>query len=102
LKCIFLDHPDTALNEYGARGLGEIGLTGVAPALAMAVYHASGVRVRELPIQSKIYCKLPHKSIVYFAKRRALRGKFGMQGSFAFVNSGSDEDPSVRLSCNLT
>jgi xanthine dehydrogenase YagR molybdenum-binding subunit len=50
-ECIFLDHPDAALNEYGARGLGEIGLTGVAPALAMAVYHASGVRVRELPIR---------------------------------------------------
>lgn len=51
MDCVFLEHPDLVLNEYGARGLGEIGLTGVAPALAMAVYHACGVRVRELPIR---------------------------------------------------
>jgi len=47
----FLDYPDTELNELGARGVGEIGLAGVAPAIASAVYHASGVRVRELPIE---------------------------------------------------
>ena len=51
LECIFLDHPDLVLNEYGARGIGEIGITGVASALAMATYHATGVRVRELPIR---------------------------------------------------
>jgi xanthine dehydrogenase YagR molybdenum-binding subunit len=47
----FLDHPDLALNEYGARGVGEIGLAGVAPAITAAVYHATGVRVRELPVR---------------------------------------------------
>jgi xanthine dehydrogenase YagR molybdenum-binding subunit len=47
----FLDYPDMILNPYGARGLGEIGLAGVAPAITAAVYHATGVRVRELPIQ---------------------------------------------------
>jgi xanthine dehydrogenase YagR molybdenum-binding subunit len=47
----FLDYPDTVLNEYGARGIGEIGLTGCASALTMATYHATGVRVRELPIR---------------------------------------------------
>jgi xanthine dehydrogenase YagR molybdenum-binding subunit len=46
LDCIFLDYPDTTLNEYGARGIGEIGLTGCASAVAAAVYHATGVRVR--------------------------------------------------------
>jgi len=51
MDCIFLDYPDTVLNEYGARGVGEIGLTGVASALASAVYHATGVRVRNLPIR---------------------------------------------------
>jgi len=51
LECIFLDHPDTVLGEYGARGIGEIGLTGVASALTMATYHATGIRVRELPIR---------------------------------------------------
>jgi xanthine dehydrogenase YagR molybdenum-binding subunit len=51
LDCIFLDFPDTKLNSYGARGVGEIGLTGCASAVASAVYHATGVRVRELPIR---------------------------------------------------
>ena len=51
MDCIFLDYPDLALNEYGARGVGEIGLTGVASALAAATYHAIGVRVRDLPIR---------------------------------------------------
>lgn len=51
LECIFLDHPDKVMGEYGARGIGEIGLTGVASALAMATYHATGVRVRDLPIR---------------------------------------------------
>ncbi|MBA3913962.1 MAG: xanthine dehydrogenase family protein molybdopterin-binding subunit [Acidobacteriales bacterium] len=51
LECVFLDYPDPVLNEYGARGIGEIGLTGCASALAMATYHATGVRVRKLPIQ---------------------------------------------------
>ena len=50
MDCIFLDYPDTVLNEYGARGIGEIGLTGVASALTSATYHATGVRVRDLPI----------------------------------------------------
>lgn len=47
----FLDYPDTELNELGARGIGEIGLAGIAAAIAGAVYHATGVRVRELPIK---------------------------------------------------
>lgn len=47
----FLDYPDTNLNELGARGVGEIGLAGMASAIAAAVYHATGVRVRTLPIE---------------------------------------------------
>lgn len=47
----FLDYPDLVMNEYGARGVGEIGLAGVAPAITAAVYHATGVRVRELPVR---------------------------------------------------
>jgi xanthine dehydrogenase YagR molybdenum-binding subunit len=47
----FIDIPDDVMGEYGARGLGEIGLAGVAPALTAAVYHATGVRVRSLPIR---------------------------------------------------
>jgi xanthine dehydrogenase YagR molybdenum-binding subunit len=46
----FLNYPDTEVNPLGARGIGEIGLAGVAAAIAAATYHATGVRVRELPI----------------------------------------------------
>ncbi|MYL23769.1 molybdopterin-dependent oxidoreductase [Halomonas alkaliantarctica] len=45
-----LDYPDFRFNEFGARGIGEIGLTGIAPAIANAVYHATGKRIRDLPI----------------------------------------------------
>jgi xanthine dehydrogenase YagR molybdenum-binding subunit len=51
LDVTFLDYPDLIVNEYGARGIGEIGMAGVAPAIASAVYHATGVRARELPIR---------------------------------------------------
>ena len=47
----FLDFPDPAMGEFGARGVGEIGLAGVAAAITAAVYHATGVRVRELPVK---------------------------------------------------
>jgi xanthine dehydrogenase YagR molybdenum-binding subunit len=46
----FLDYPDPVVNEFGARGIGEIGLAGIAAAITSAVYHATGVRVRELPV----------------------------------------------------
>ena len=51
LDVTFLDFPDYIVNEYGARGIGEIGMAGVAPAITAAVYHATGIRVRELPIR---------------------------------------------------
>jgi xanthine dehydrogenase YagR molybdenum-binding subunit len=47
----FLDYPDYELNALGARGVGEIGLAGVAAAITNAVYHATGVRVRDLPVK---------------------------------------------------
>ena len=46
----FLDFPDKEINELGARGIGEIGLAGIAAAITDAVHHATGVRVRELPV----------------------------------------------------
>ncbi|HTQ81152.1 MAG TPA: xanthine dehydrogenase family protein molybdopterin-binding subunit [Thermoanaerobaculia bacterium] len=46
----FIDAPDPVINTLGCRGVGEIGITGVAAAIANAVYHATGKRVRELPI----------------------------------------------------
>jgi xanthine dehydrogenase YagR molybdenum-binding subunit len=45
----FLNIPDDHA-PYGARGIGEIGITGAAAAIANAVYHATGKRVRDLPI----------------------------------------------------
>ena len=50
IEVILLDHPDYALNEFGVRGIGEIGTTGLAAAVANAVYHATGKRIRQLPI----------------------------------------------------
>ena len=47
----FLDYPDKELNQLGARGIGEIGLAGIAAAITAATHHATGVRVRELPIR---------------------------------------------------
>ena len=47
----FLDYPDYKLNSLGVRGVGEIGLAGVAAAITSAVYHATGMRVRNLPVR---------------------------------------------------
>jgi xanthine dehydrogenase YagR molybdenum-binding subunit len=47
----FIEYPDFNLNTLGARGVGEIGLAAIAAALTNAVCHATGVRVRELPLK---------------------------------------------------
>ncbi len=46
----FLNKPDPYISPMGARGIGEIGITGITAAIANAIYHATGKRVRELPI----------------------------------------------------
>jgi xanthine dehydrogenase YagR molybdenum-binding subunit len=51
IEVYFVDFPDKEINEVGARGIGEIGLTGIAAAITAAVHHATGVRVRELPVK---------------------------------------------------
>jgi xanthine dehydrogenase YagR molybdenum-binding subunit len=50
IEIAFVEHPDLIFNSLGVRGMGEIGIVGVAAAVANAVYHASGRRVRDLPI----------------------------------------------------
>lgn len=50
-EVIFLDKPDTIISPIGARGIGEIGITGITAAIVNAVYHATGIRVRDLPIR---------------------------------------------------
>lgn len=47
----FVEERDTEVNPIGVKGLGEIGITGVVAAIANAVWHATGRRVRELPIR---------------------------------------------------
>jgi xanthine dehydrogenase YagR molybdenum-binding subunit len=56
IQVIFVDEPDQVINPLGVKGLGEIGIVGVAAAIANAVYHATGTRVRDLPITlDKLY-----------------------------------------------
>ena len=50
IKVIFVDEPDEMINPLGIKGLGEIGIVGVPAAIANAVYHATGRRIRSLPI----------------------------------------------------
>jgi xanthine dehydrogenase YagR molybdenum-binding subunit len=50
IDVIMVEEEDLHVNEVGAKGLGEIGITGSVAAIANAVYHATGKRIRELPI----------------------------------------------------
>jgi xanthine dehydrogenase YagR molybdenum-binding subunit len=57
IKVIFVEEPDDIINPLGIKGVGEIGIVGVAAAIANAVYHATGKRVRDLPITlDKLQC----------------------------------------------
>lgn len=51
IEVIFVNEPDETINPLGIKGLGEIGIVGVAAAIANAIYHATGKRVRDLPIR---------------------------------------------------
>jgi xanthine dehydrogenase YagR molybdenum-binding subunit len=51
LQAILVDEKDSVVNALGVKGVGEIGITGTAGAIANAVYHATGVRVRNAPIR---------------------------------------------------
>ncbi len=50
IDVIFVEEKDDEINPLGVKGVGEIGIVGVAAAVANAVYHATGKRVRDLPI----------------------------------------------------
>jgi xanthine dehydrogenase YagR molybdenum-binding subunit len=47
----WIDEEDSELNPMGSKGIGEIGIVGTAAAVANAVHHATGIRVRDLPIR---------------------------------------------------
>jgi xanthine dehydrogenase YagR molybdenum-binding subunit len=53
LEAHFVEEEDPHVNPLGVKGLGEIALVGMAPAIANAVFHATGKRVRTLPIRIK-------------------------------------------------
>jgi xanthine dehydrogenase YagR molybdenum-binding subunit len=50
IEVIFVEEPDPEVTPLGVKGLGEIGIVGTAAAVANAIYHATGKRVRSLPI----------------------------------------------------
>jgi xanthine dehydrogenase YagR molybdenum-binding subunit len=50
IEAIWVDERDDHVNPIGVKGIGEIGITGAAAAVANAVFHATGKRVRDLPI----------------------------------------------------
>lgn len=50
IQVTFVGEPDFNFNPAGVRGVGEIGITGVSAAIANAIYHATGKRIRDLPI----------------------------------------------------
>lgn len=52
IETVFVPEEDTIVNPLGVKGLGELGMVGIPAAIANAVYHATGKRIRELPITS--------------------------------------------------
>jgi xanthine dehydrogenase YagR molybdenum-binding subunit len=50
IDVIFVDEKDDEINPLGIKGVGEIGIVGTAAAIANAIYHATGKRIRDLPI----------------------------------------------------
>jgi xanthine dehydrogenase YagR molybdenum-binding subunit len=51
LEAHFVEEEDPHINLLGVKGIGEVAIVGMAPAIANAVYHATGKRVRDLPVR---------------------------------------------------
>ncbi|MGH7469237.1 MAG: hypothetical protein ACRENP_14875, partial [Longimicrobiales bacterium] len=58
LDAVFVEEHDAHVNALGVKGVAELTCVGVAPAIANAVFHATGLRVRELPITSDKLLKM--------------------------------------------
>ena len=50
LEVLFVEEKDKVVNELGVKGVGEIGIVGMPPAIANAIFHATGKRINDLPI----------------------------------------------------
>jgi xanthine dehydrogenase YagR molybdenum-binding subunit len=60
IEAAWIDEDDLHVNPMGAKGIGEIGIVGTAAAVANAVHHATGIRIRDLPITpAKLIDHLP-------------------------------------------
>jgi xanthine dehydrogenase YagR molybdenum-binding subunit len=66
IEATWIDEHDPHYNPMGAKGAGEIGIVGVAAAIANAIHHATGIRIRELPITID-------KLLAYRLERAAIR-----------------------------
>lgn len=66
IEAHWLDEEDSRLNPMGSKGIGEIGIVGTAAAIGNAVHHATGVRLRELPLT-------PDRVLTGLLERRAQR-----------------------------
>jgi xanthine dehydrogenase YagR molybdenum-binding subunit len=50
MESIFVEESDPHVNPLGVKGVGEIAIVGAASAIVNAIYHATGKRIRELPV----------------------------------------------------
>ena len=106
IKVIFVDEPDSLVNPLGIKGVGEIGIVGVAAAIANAVYHATGKRVRDLPItldklQSLIGRKSAGAWAVHEPRRRRAVLRSPDQRMKSVVWTEWAETPTSRIDCPL-
>ena len=63
IEVIFVDEPDAEVTPLGVKGLGEIGIVGTAAAVANAIFHATGTRVRSLPVTIDKLLAAPQGSV---------------------------------------
>ena len=50
IEVLFVNKPDPVLNPMGSKGMGEVGIVGFAAAVCNAIFHATGKRIREIPV----------------------------------------------------
>jgi hypothetical protein len=100
IEVIFIDKPDPILSPLGVKGLGEIGLIGFTAAVANAVYHATGTRVRSLPITAD---KLLDPNQYKFIQKTTAKGSLNF---LVMISMASDRyiaviDPLVMVNLTL-